>query len=168
MGKKVVKKIMQTLTLKEHRAIEYRYMGVPHKEIAGTLGVPKETVDGWFKARGILSPYYKLFADDVNAKRKVEIEKQLYLSDNEILSMCRLLVRRFSELLLLGHKKVLMQKGEPLLDENGNVRYYYEPYRPSFSDFINAWKIQRVMRNLPIGIREKRCPSCKTITRMMH
>jgi len=158
---------MTTLTLKEQRAVEYRYLGVPHKEIASKLTVPKETVDGWFKKRGPLLSPYQFFSADINKKRQEKIEEQLYILDREWLTTFRLLLIRFNELLLHGHKTVLTQNGEPLLDENGKVQYYYKHFIPKFADFYRAWKMQRIMRGLPTNIREKRCPGCKTITHTM-
>lgn len=155
--------IMPNLTLKEHKAIEYRYLGVPHAKIAKEIDVPKSTVDEWFKGkRGRLSPYYKEFAEGLNKKRQEKIEEQMYISDKEITRACRAVLQKYNELLLYGHKKVLMQNGELVLDESGNPRYYYEPYTPSFSDVVKAWKLQQVMRGLPTSI--KQCPRCKRVS----
>lgn len=109
---------------------------MPHREIAEAIAVPKETVDGWFKTRGILSPYYKEFADEMNAKRKANLEKQLYLSDEEIYKVLRLTVQRFHESLLSGE------------------------YRPTLMDVVRVWKMQRVMRGLPTNIKGIVCRYC--------
>lgn len=159
---------MTTLTLKEQRAIEYRYMNIPHKKIADKLGVPKQTVDEWFKpSRGRLSPYFQVYAKDMTAFRQKQMQKLMEDSDRQILIVIRLYLIRMQELLLYGKKKVLMQNGEPVLDKNGNVRYYYEPFAPRFLDFYRAWKMQRVMKGLPTDIKETRCRDCGKIKHRM-
>jgi len=156
---------MPGLNLIETQAVEYKYIGKSHKEIAQGLKMPKQTIDEWFKpSRGRLSPYFQVYSENMNAFRKKQVEKLMEDNDRLTLMVIRNILVRSNELLVHGRKKVLMQNGEPVLDSSGNVRYYYEPVSVKFRDVVQAWKIQRVTNGQPTDIKEKRCPSCKKRT----
>ena len=158
---------MQTLNLKEHRAVEYRYRGMSHQDIARHVGVPKQTIDEWFKpSRGRLSPYSEEFAEQMNKARQKQMQKLMEESDMEMVILIKLYLIRMNELLLHGEKKVkTYRNGEPILDKDGNVQYYYVPFVPRFMDVYRAWKMQRTMKGLPTDIKDRRCPCCRKRTR---
>lgn len=152
---------MLTLTEKEFTAIESRYFGWSYSDIAEKIDVPKQTVNEWFKTRGKLKPYYEEFVTKMNEQRETHLKENLQLLDSEVAVVMRLYVKKFQEVLIKGQKKVLMQNGEPVLDKNGQVQYYYEPFQPSFIDVERAWKMQRTMNGLPTQLYEKQCLDCK-------
>ena len=153
---------MQTLNLKEYTAIEYRYMGKSHNEIARAIEVPKQTIDEWFKNRGRLSTVYDEWTMEMNTKRQKHVEEKLYVTDDEIMAIITNVVRRFGRFILHGQRMPIMRNGEPVLDSRGNVRYYHVSFKPKVSDFFGVWRMQRVMQGQPTNIIAKTCPYCKS------
>lgn len=152
---------MQNLTLKEHKAIEYKYRGISHKEIAKITEVPKLTIDEWFKERGKLKPTFDEWSSDLNAKRQKKIEENYYVSDKEFAILSTTIVRRVASFILYGRKSPVIKKGKPVFDSEGNMKFRHEEYTPKVGDFIKMWKMQRVMQGRPTNITAKKCSSCK-------
>lgn len=122
---------------KHHVAIEQKYRGVSHADIGTQLSIPKGTVDDWFRSRGILSPYYKEFADEMAKKREQRMYENLEIKDQEMLLIVRRLITLFGKRLMNGE------------------------YKPTGMDFLRAWKIQRIMQNKPTAVYSHKCPVCK-------
>lgn len=154
-------KYMPTLDYKESTAINLKYIGKTHKEIGNVIDVPKATVDEWFKSRGRLKSPYFTWKELMDDKRKENLIKNSILSDNEILKVITDIVRLFNHQLLYGIQKPLIKGGQPMLDENGDIKYYIVPLVPSVSDIYKFWKIQRIMQNKPTNITANVCPVCK-------
>jgi len=131
---------MQVLNEKYQEAIEAKYSGSTHKDIATHLELPKGTVDDWFRTRGVLSPYYKEFAEEMEQKRKTKIETSLYVKDIEFHFVMR---------------KILVKMNESLEKNNFVFRV---------TDFFKIWRMQRIMQGKPIGIYSRVCPCCKKQT----
>ncbi|MFZ2152009.1 MAG: hypothetical protein WAV09_02790 [Minisyncoccia bacterium] len=153
---------MQDLNSKEMTAVEMRYLGMTHEDIALRTGMPKPTVDDWFKSsRGRLSPYFQKYSEEMNDARKRNLENLYEETDKETLLVIKAFLRNLKEVLLNGYKKPIIKNGEVQLDEQGNVRYYYEPYKVTVSDFMKAWKIHQIMQDRPTEIKHEVCWVCK-------
>lgn len=124
------------LNEKYQTAIEEKYRGTPHADIANQLRVPKGTVDDWFRTRGVLSVYYAEFAEELNAKRKERIMDDLKLKDEDVIVLLR---------------KIYIKLCESMDSDN---------YKPKFMDFVRVWRIQRILQNKPTAIYSRRCPTC--------
>ena len=128
---------MHVVTEKQHEAVLEKYRGSSHEGIASKLSVPKGTVDDWFRSRGILSPYYKEFADEMNQQRTQRIMTELRIKDVEFAIMWRKMFGRISR---------------AVEDETLKI---------SFMDFVRIWKMQRIEQGKPINIYSRICPCCK-------
>lgn len=117
--------------------MEQKYRGVSHADIGTQLSIPKGTVDDWFRGRGILSPYYKEFAEDMAKKREQRMYESLEVEDREMLLIVRRIITLFGK------------------------RLEREEYKPTGTDFFRAWKIQRIMQNKPTAVYMVKCPVCK-------
>ena len=151
---------METLEYKESQAITLKYIGKTHREIGEVIDVPKATVDEWFKSRGKLKSPYFTWKELMDGKRKENNSKNILVNDKELLTVITNLLRMYNRYILYGIQKPITKNGEPVLDENGEVRYYTIPFVPNFTDVRRAWKMQRVMRNLPTNITQTLCPRC--------
>lgn len=152
---------MENLTYKETTAINLKYIGKTHREIGEAIDVPKATIDEWFKSRGRLKSPYFTMKELMESKRKEHFINTKILQDEEIFKMVAQIFRLFNHQLLYGIQKPLFKNGQPVLDENGDIKYYTVPFITKFSDVMMAWKIQRVMQNLPTNITANICPICK-------
>lgn len=155
---------METLTFKQSQAINLKYVGKTHREIGQAISVPKATVDEWFKSRGKLKSPYFTWKELMDGKRKENIANKILVNDEEWLNAIALLIKRFNEYLLYGIQMPIIKNGEPVLDEDGEVRYYTVPFVPKFSDIMMAWKMQRIMQNKPTNITSTICRRCRQTT----
>lgn len=134
-------KFTMVLNEKHHIAMEAKFKGESHDEIAARIEVPRGTVDDWFRSRGVLSVPYEEFSNELKLRRMEQVLEQLGLHDDEF----SILVRRLYNLLMLS----MVQSD----------------YKAKMSDYYRLWKIMRVLQNKPTSIVSKLCPHCKNESR---
>jgi len=125
------------LNEKYQTAIEEKYKGTAHADIASQLQVPKGTVDDWFRTRGVLSPYYKEFAEELNERRKRVILNEMRIKEEDVIILFRKIYNRLVEAV-----------------DDGT-------YKPKFMDFVRIWRMQRIMQGKPTNFYYKVCPICE-------
>jgi len=155
---------METLEYKESQAITLKYIGRTHKEIGEVINVPKATVDEWFKTRGRLRSPYFTWKELMDGKRQENLSGNIILHDKEIMNLVTNMARVYNHYILHGIRKPVTRNGEPVLDKDGEVKYYTIPFVPKFKDFYKAWEIQRIMNGKPTKIKGSVCPFCKRKT----
>jgi len=120
----------EALNLKEQIAIELKYLGNTYKEISAKIDVPETTIRGWFETSGKLYQNYLDYAKKTDEKRQQELETTLIESDENILAITTNIMRKVG---------LNIQKDDRKL----NV-----------ADFERAWRIQRIMRELPVDYQK--------------
>ena len=121
----------ENLSLKEKLAIELKYLGNSYSEISEKIEVPLDTIKGWFEANGKLHQEYLDYEQKTDEKRQKEIETTLIESDENILVITT---------------NIMRQVGLKIKDNNAKL---------DVADFERAWKIQRIMRGLPVDYQKR-------------
>lgn len=145
--------MINTNNMKTQMAIEFKYLGLSNKEIAERLiGVSVSTVAVWFdKKKGKLRSEYEEYSNKMQKGREEHLKKQLYLQDDEILTISTNTARVFAQQNLQPRQIPLRNKitGEITYNKEGDP--IMVDYRPiiKFADVKRVWEMQRVMRGLP-------------------
>jgi hypothetical protein len=121
----------QELPLKEKTAIELKYLGNTHREISEKLGVPFDTIQGWFESNGKLFEFYQQYVRDINIKREQDLLNSIKESDENIFITTTNAMRRFAKRL-----------------ENPKFRMSPTAYKI-------MWEIQRTMQGLPTDVKKQ-------------
>lgn len=119
------------LTLPEQQVIQLKYLGETYPQIEEKTGVALETIQNWFRTGGKLAEEYAQYAEDRTRIREKELSASLAETEANILTVTTNIMR------LVG-KKLNKEKAE---DEM------------SVSDFMLAWKIQRIIQGLPTDVK---------------
>jgi len=148
---------MDKLNLKETMAIELKYLGNSMKAISEKLEMPFDTVNGWFRTGGKLDEAYLKYTEEVNEKRKQQMEKKISISDDEFFILTTNIVRQIGKSLQKRKVPLVNKKGQAVADENGLPQYIeVEPSSDfSVSDLRNVWQMQRIMKGLPINYEKQ-------------
>lgn len=126
-------KMLEDLNSKERSAIELRYLGNTSIEISEKIEIPKDTVEGWFKAHGKLYTAYQEYVTYMNQKRQEETEKKINVADEEWFVLTTNIVR---------------QIGKKIQNQDDPDKFYTR-------DLERIWKIQRLMQGLPISYEKQ-------------
>lgn len=146
---------MDNLNYKERRAIEMKYLGYTHNQIAEEIETPVNTVTDWFRSKGKLFQAYTDFVAETNERRQKEMEQRIALQDDEIFIITTNIAKTIAKDNLEGREVPLVIKGEPVLDEEGKpIMIRKRPYY-TVADFERVWKMQRVMQGKPISIEKQ-------------
>lgn len=148
---------MENLNLKETMAIELRYLGNSVRVIAEKIELPFDTVSAWFKTGGKLEEQYSEYTEEINTKRKQQMEKKISVSDDEFFILTTNIVRQIGKSLQKRKVPLVNKKGQAIADENGLPQYIeMEPSSDfSVSDLRNVWQMQRIMKGLPINYEKQ-------------
>lgn len=148
---------MENLNLKEATAIELRYLGNSVKSISEKIEIPESTVNGWFKVGGKLAEIYQEYTEEVNTKRKQQMEKKISVSDDEFFILTTNIVRQIGKSLQKRKVPLVNKKGQVIADENGLPQYIEVEPSSDFNvgDLKAVWQIQRIMKGLPINYEKQ-------------
>ena len=148
---------MEKLNLKESLAIELRYLGNTTKLISEKIETPEDTIRGWFRADGKLAEQYLKYTDDMNEKRKQNLEKKISVSDEEFFILTTNIVRQIGKSLQKRKVPLVNKEGQAVAGADGKPQYVEIEPSSDFSvgDLRNVWQMQRIMKGLPINYEKQ-------------
>lgn len=131
-------------------AIQLKYSFETYAVIAERCGTTEGNVQQWFFKGGLLATLFEEYRQDMDDKRQKELEKGLFLTDREWLTMTRNLSAMFNKYQLRDYKV-------PLVDKKGNLvmNAQGEPFMVdhipdiNFQDVVRAFVMQRTIANKP-------------------
>ena len=143
----------------EQTAIIMKYKGNTYSEIAKAVGKEEPTIKRWFSTEGNLYIPYNEYKEEMGEKRQENIEQVIFASDKEIATITTNAIRMVAKQFQTRKVLKVNKKGDAVCDDAGNPQYIeVEPDPTAFnfsSDFINAWRTQRVMQNLPTSYEKQ-------------
>lgn len=148
---------MENLNLKEIMAIELKYLGNSVKVISEKVNVSEDVIHSWFKTGGKLAEQYLKYTEEVNTKRKQQMEQKISVSDDEFFILTTNIVRQIGKSLQKRKVPLVNKKGQAIADANGLPQYIEVEPEINFSakDLRIAWQIQRIMKGLPINYEKQ-------------
>lgn len=142
--------MLENLEFKEKRAIELRYLGYSYPDIAVELDMSLNTLKEWFSSNGKLFAPYNTYLATMNKERDQQMLENLKMTDNEVFTITTNIGRKLGQRLQGKQVPITNKDGEVQKDKEGNVLYREVGYNPTVGDFVDAWKIQRIMQGLPV------------------
>jgi len=138
--------MLEMLPLKEKTAIELKYLGNPHKEIAEKIDTPVSTVDGWFASTGKLAEDYAIYVKKTNISRDKASIKGFTETDENIAKLTTNVLRQFAQQLQgIGKRYMLVDKDSKPILKDGKEQIMIYGKNLTSKDMEVAWKMQRVI-----------------------